>query len=56
MTGRILREPTFQHTFFLFKHLQDAPEAGKGGGAKYGGKHFMTYEYRSGGEGQSRDQ
>ncbi len=50
MAGRILKEPPLQHAFFLLENLQDAPEAGKGGGAKNCGRDFMIHEYRSGGE------
>ena len=45
MSGRILREPAFQHAFFLFKHLQDAPETGKSRRTEHSGKYLMVYEY-----------
>ena len=56
MAGRVLREPTFQHPFFLREDLKDAPEAGEGGCAKYGGKNILLHEYGSGRESQPRSE
>jgi hypothetical protein len=56
VTGRILREPAFEHTLLLLENFVDAPETGEGHGTGKGGANKRMDKQRSNRTNHSKNQ